>query len=73
MKSCFEELHTFLSMRGDISFSEVRTQEGEFKRITMQPKDFTVEEITSFDGNLCSYQLVIGFLFLFSLVWEKCF
>ena len=58
MKSCFEELHTFLSMRGDISSSEVRTQEGEFERIGKQLRDFTVKEITFFDGNFCWYQFV---------------
>ena len=30
MESFFEELHTFLSMQGDIFSSEVRTEEAEF-------------------------------------------
>ena len=45
MKTCFEEFHTCLSMRGDISSSEVRTKEAEFQRISKQPRDFTVKEI----------------------------
>ena len=30
MKSCFEELYMLISMRGDISSSEVRSEEAEF-------------------------------------------
>ena len=52
MKSCFEELYTFISMRGDIYSSEV-TEEAEFERIFKQRRDFTVKQITFFDENLC--------------------
>ena len=44
MKSCFKELRTFLSMRGDIFSSEVRTKEAGFLRTSKQPRD---------DGHLC--------------------
>ena len=37
----------------DIFFSEVRTKEAEFQRISKQLRGFTVKEITFFNGNLC--------------------
>ena len=60
-------------MQGDIFSSEVKTKQAEFYRISKQPRDFTVKEITFFDGNLCFYHFVIDFFFVFSLVWEKCY
>ena len=59
MKSCFEELHTFLSMQGYISSLEARTQEADFKEISKKPRDFMVKQITFLDN-------------VFSLVMEKC-
>ena len=58
MKSCFEELRTFLSMRGPFFFL-VKTEEGEFIRIVKQLKDFMVKELKFFfmgiyvDTNIC--------------------
>ena len=48
MKSCFEELHTILSMRSKNTSLEVKT-----KGVKKQPRSLTVKEITFFDGNLC--------------------
>ena len=45
VKSCFEDLHTFLSMQGDISSSEVTTEETELKNFrAVLLRDFTVKE-----------------------------
>ena len=51
IKSCFEKLHTFLLMRGDIS-SEVRTEQAGVKTFGSS-RDTKVKEITFFDGKLC--------------------
>ena len=40
MKSCFEELHTFLSMRGNIS-----AEQAECKGIFKQLRDFAVKKL----------------------------
>ena len=43
----------FLSMGGNISSLDVRIEEAELiLRTFKQPRDFTVKQITFFDGNL---------------------
>ena len=50
MKSCFEELYMFISMRSDISSSKVRTEEAEFKQ--PRPEHYGKRNYI-FNENLC--------------------
>ena len=43
MKPCFEELYLFISIRDDISSSEVRTEKAELQRIFKHLSDITVK------------------------------
>ena len=67
MKSFFEELYTFLSVRCDIFFFGSENQGGGVLNNFQ-----AAEGLIFFDENLCSYQFVVDFFFVFSLVWEKC-
>lgn len=72
LKSCFEELHMLISMRGDISSSEV-SQRSEVLKNFEAAKGITVKDITVFDENLRWYKFLIDIYFVFSLVFWKMF
>ena len=53
MKSCFEELHTFLYINaGRYFFFGSQNQGGGVLKNFKQPRDLTVKEIKFFDENL---------------------
>ena len=59
-------------MRGDIFSSKVKTKEAEFLKNLQAAEGLYGKRNYIFQNNLCWYQFVVDFFFVFSLVWEKC-